>query len=941
MITLRAARNSALRLSRTAAAVSSSHVEAIPLPLPHAESSSAPFRRQLSSTPRIRDAAPSARGSQAEGGRFDEQGGSPSTKGKGKSKSRPNPRLRKQALANAKKLAEALKSEVSAKPALPPSAKQDIPLPDSDSNSNSSSTSTLNSDSTSGDTFWADMLTKPTTTTGTAMAAGSSAKTTSASSTDPTLDDLLAKRPAYAPREPWHPRYPKQYRRIYDSIDSAFVLTQVRDFAKKLDIRMSGRTRSNKSLIIKKIMRSWDWMEPIPKPVERPPESKVFDLPAPELFLFLRDNELVQSFAQHEDDPLELSVVPFSQAPKSVFNVEKPEDQGRMVLLAIGRDEPLARLNAALKERRESIHTLEFSGDDVHNHQAPAGLLQMVSNATGAFVEPIADSRYRATAMSIEDAEEAKRLLSIAAFRTTILPSSRSLNAVLPVVPHFLASSPPKNKFSLYPFAPSLTEPLQWDIAAQNDSKSLFRLKKVQQWANKPALREMEQKQEHIGDGQVRSVLSSSSMGRGGFENRNLQKALSEFVGQGTMDTKGETSQSSLSVSFGHLLYPVSPKDGRIGTWDSPLPGQWYLETLQKWMSGDEGKRPFFAPSLTPAMVQYPLSGTNRQIRRLRYRTAPSSTSEAETSNVIKESQFLSFTYNHPYQPAESKSTETGEDAIGGEGQSTQPDAKWQDRLGDFLDQMEKEIEAEEKGAATSISDPESNSTGSTTEAVADGAAIAVGGEGKVEETTPIVNTETREDGGVKGAGAITEQELVLFAERGILREIDLHIPDRPSDARFTAITSSPLGTGSIPESMTTLFRSYLGHDQDGTASSSSAPAQIELEGVQYELELDEYLEVNEENAALTTSGLVKRMIKSVDQSLGGHAKPIVYNEIEYTPDSKGSSSTLIPEEFFDELAMITRDIGPDASALNRNAAAGGVGGGGGNPLLGLSSWDQ
>ncbi|WVQ98612.1 hypothetical protein IAU59_005742 [Kwoniella sp. CBS 9459] len=907
MLTLRAARSSALRLSRaTAAATSSSsstsHVEIIvPLALPHAESSSAPFRRQLSSTSRNQDANHAAHASEASA-EAEEGDSDGRAEGKGKNRYRTNPRLRRQAMANAKKLAEALKSEATSRPSLPPSAKQDVPLP-----------------SSSGDSFWADMLVKPATTTFPAASSSSSttASTTSASSSAPTIEDLLAKRPDYAPREPWHPRYPKTYRRIYNSIDSAFVLKQMRDFARDLNIGTSGRTRNNKSLIIKKIMRSWDWMEPMPKPVERPPESKVFDLPASELFLFLRDNEFVQSFAQNEGDPLELSVIPFSQAPKSVFYVEKPDDEGRMVILATGRDEPLARLNAALKERKESIQTVEFSKSDIHGQHAPVELLQVVSNATGAFVEPISDDRYRATAMSVEEAEEAKRLLSVAVLRNNILPSSRSLSTILPVPPHFHASSPPINKFSLYPFTPSLTEPLSWDLAAQSYSKSLFRLKKVRNWNNKPAMRELDQKQENMEDGQVKAATSMSTTGSG-VGNSPLHKILSELLAHGQVETSTEAGAKRLTASFGHLLYPIAPKDGRIGTWDSPLPGQWYLETLQKWLIDDEARIPFFAPSLTPAMIQYPLSGATRQIRRLRYRSIPSSALESGT----KESRFISFTYTHA-----SESAVTASDAAQSEEQGSQPEEKWQDRLGDFLDQMEKEIEAEETGTSSSLtSGPNSGSMDIEAAKETSAEVKQVQGETTAEETTPVVQAEVAEE--EESTGVVEQSKLEIVAERGVIRELDLHIPDRPTDARFTSISSNPLAADAIPENITHLFRSYLGRS-DATISAFT-PAYVELEGTRYELELDEYLEVNED----VGPEVVRRMVRAVDQGLGGHGKPVVYNEIELSPTASEGS---IPDEFFRELAMVTRDIGPDASALNRNAA----GGTGGNPLIGLGSWDQ
>lgn len=77
----------------------------------------------------------------------------------------------------------------------------------------------------------------------------------------------------------------------------------------------------------------------------------VYELSSPELFLFLRDNSLIQRFAQYEN--LQLSVVRASEAPQSPFQTSQPGDENRMVLVAKGRNESCNTLRELLDQRRK------------------------------------------------------------------------------------------------------------------------------------------------------------------------------------------------------------------------------------------------------------------------------------------------------------------------------------------------------------------------------------------------------------------------------------------------------------------------------------------------------------------------------------------------------------------------------------------------------------
>ncbi|WVR05074.1 hypothetical protein IAU60_002086 [Kwoniella sp. DSM 27419] len=830
MLTIRGARQSALRLARSTL----QHSTAPALlregewSLPHAESSSAPFRRLITSSAPAGD-------NEASGAETTH-----STRAKGGEKSKANSRIRRQALANAKRLAEAFQTEQDGKgtpsPPTPTAASRDTPEPVVDTQK----------------AFWSEMLVQPKT--------DKPASADSSSTSAPTLDDLLVKRPNREPPEPWHPSYAKMHKRIYNNIDSAFVISQMRGFAKELNIGISGRTRNVKGLIIKKIMKSWGWVEPRAKPVERPALPTVFDLPPPELFLFLRDNELIQSFTQGAE-PLEFSVVSYDQA-RHLDTVHKLDgDPGRMVLLASGKDAAVAALATALKERQEAIKTTQFSAADVHGLQASAATLQTVSNAAGAYVEPVDEGSYCVTAMSDEDVKAAKRLLCLAALRTTILPSTRQHMTLLPAVPHFLASAPPSHKFALYPFTPSLTEPLQWDQAAKLASHSLFRLKKVEQWASKPGTREVDHRSEKVQDAPVYYPAATK------------ESTLRELV-TGLQVEPGTKSQ--LKVQFGHLLLAVPAKDGGLATWSPPLSGQVSIDTAHKWLAAERGRKPTFAPCLTPAVIQFPLSGSPRQTRRLRYRTLPAASLSPK---------YVSFTHTQAM---------SGPDAVNSsvDSQQEQPqEMRWQDQLGELLDKMEKEMEEEaprngETEASAGLDAEYENPT-----------AESPGAEPDATATVPVVGFQANDIPG----------EVVIEAERGTLKELDMFIPARPCDARLTSYTTSVMSAEQVPEEIKAVFQAHV------SRQAIHAPSYLEIDGERFELELDESAEITEE----VTGGVTKRTVRSIDEGLEGHIRPMIYTEIEWAEPNVQSEA---PTQFWKELSMISRDIGPDASALSVSA---------------------
>ena len=212
MLAIRYSRRSVLRLTRNFP-----HGTLQPEnDLPYAESSSASSRRHMSVS--LRSDGPQSPG---------KVGNAIAHKG------HKSNFVRRQIIANAKRLADALKDGSSnTPPQLPPS---------------------------SDAKYWSDFLQTP---------------VTSSPNPSPTLDDLLSKQPTEPPLKPWHPDYPRLYKRLYDSIHTAFLTKQLKSFARELGLNYVGGKGVSKAAVIKRIMSTWDWVEPRDEPREPPPKTE-------------------------------------------------------------------------------------------------------------------------------------------------------------------------------------------------------------------------------------------------------------------------------------------------------------------------------------------------------------------------------------------------------------------------------------------------------------------------------------------------------------------------------------------------------------------------------------------------------------------------------------------------------------------------------------------
>lgn len=440
--------------------------------------------------------------------------------------------------------------------------------------------------------------------------------------------------------------------------------------------------------------------------------------------------------------------------------------------------------------------TIEFSKNDVLGLEATVGLLQTISNAAGAYVELAAEGTYRATALSEEAAEASKRILGMAALRTSVLPRHRPLQNVRPAVAHFLSHTPAssidtrQDTYGLYPFFPSNTEPLPWDLSATTIDSHFYRLEKVKKWDENSSSRATEQMAEKMEDRLVSYPLSSSERGEKG-----QLKAVVEELAEG----KGK-----LVAKFGHLLLPVMTQDKKSALWDSPLPGQWQMENLERWVREDQSRRFIFSPSLTPAMVQRLPFSSPVKLRRLHYRSLPSSLSG--------ECRYLKFDFTLQ--------------------------VRWQDRFAELVDHLEKTaidevVESEIEVKAMGVVDQE----------VVE----------KVSEPVEAVEAEKQEV--VEEASESSTIEDRLKGEMGTLKEVDLFLSDRPTDVQL--IASAPVPLTNIP----TIITSFFNASQASTESSAQPPVSLEIEGEVYHLEADEYIE----EITQIEEGIVIKSVKATE----------------------------------------------------------------------------
>ncbi|KAK4685471.1 hypothetical protein P7C73_g4679, partial [Tremellales sp. Uapishka_1] len=730
---------------------------------------------------------------------------------------------------------------------------------------------------------------------------------------EPELSALLEYKPTEEPYPSYYATYKREYEKVTESINHAFLIGQLRNFSKQLGLPAFKKT--SKVVMIRRILDSWGWE--LPKERERPVKQKgvvqkEFALLPAQLFLFLKDKELVKMLMERHD---------------LVFSVQTPSaetGEGEMsVLVAVGHQQHLQHLELTLNQTAKSMRAIFFSAADVSGLKASPELLRFVSNSTSAYVESLPNDMYRITGMNPKNAQLAKSMLQTAALRNILMPASRPLSTL---TPKGSQGNTNRDNCSLYPFLP--TCPIPWDVALSSSS-SFFRLRSIAHWSAKHAKRESEHRNEHVHEGNIMSLTGDRDEQKFG---RLIKANKPEMDLPNLPDGFGEVHES-LIATFGHLLY-TSDKSSLI----PPVKGRLSHDEIRQWV----GKlpRPIFTPTVTPAMSHSPLKGSMKRFRRLRYRL--------EAKPHVRT---LTFSYEYPPPAAPSReepepSTETQPTSIEAGG--------WQDELEAVLKKMETEMLEEDQSFKAAAQPVEELSTQPEAEVV-DSLSEETAGPIEIRSLEPEVMSFEPQDSSLSPAQHDTEPteseseptvseesievpntspsyepeavNVEIRADYSILSEHDILVPDRyarslylslrivsltftrPIDLRLSQSSTSHLPTSQIPQSIQKFFAHLVSPPlAQVLPTPAQAPSFIrpDFTSASFALESDQEVEIVESDSE--DPHVVLRQIKVRDVGLGVDQE-LVYTEVE----NRGKA---ISADFWRELANISRDVGPNASAV-------------------------
>jgi hypothetical protein len=111
----------------------------------------------------------------------------------------------------------------------------------------------------------------------------------------PTLADLETKKPDREPPSMSSQHYDRLYKKLFRSIDKAFVARQLYEFAPQLGVKL--RRGRNKEMVIRGILKIWGWEDPeafVPETVHRKVTERDWMLTKAELWLITRDASVVR-----------------------------------------------------------------------------------------------------------------------------------------------------------------------------------------------------------------------------------------------------------------------------------------------------------------------------------------------------------------------------------------------------------------------------------------------------------------------------------------------------------------------------------------------------------------------------------------------------------------------------------------------------------------------
>ncbi|KAL0951055.1 hypothetical protein HGRIS_007794 [Hohenbuehelia grisea] len=608
-----------------------------------------------------------------------------------------------------------------------------------------------------------------------------------------TIEDLERYRPE-TPGDPDLPQYEADYKNLVNTLCNSFNRAQLRAFGQLYGLEprfiSSKRTKDQYARAIAEQRWGWVSLAEVQKRKEAwMPTTQSFPLDPRQSFLIL---------GKDGSDLLELS---------AKYDVHITLSSNPLSLKVTGLKSSLEKLGRYMRSMKKDIQQTIF--DIPSGKSLSSDLLQRVSRLAGAFVENFGGGgQLRISARDVRALSLARRLALRGASETetpeacptfSYLPSGIASDSAVPVslFPY---------TYSVFPFLTS--RPLPWSLA----SNATFRIRRVGEWI-----------------GVDNSEDISKTGGLAGDQGRILTAKGDEVSLRDSLASSLETSedvslmQRQFRATLGHGL-AMSASGGKANI-VPPLKGNWQYSKILDWIQTHNVKQ-VFIPSMPPAFFGSPPAN-----QKILHRVVYHSTTHPETHPLLPSPRKLlkfevvlehvtdnSPVRSNPSQPDDEKPI-VDVDLNTGVGSSTDIQVErdrdlWSEQTSEITPEPEDIAPAERRDDDVDLN--------------------PVGTESENESTT--VETPAPNE-----TAATKQPKLNLSSQciGGLESSLDVLMPDRPMDIRFSASHTAVIPEDRWPTDLQAYFtklRSFLSYeDQEGEQPDS--PFSFEYDGETYMLQ--------------------------------------------------------------------------------------------------------
>ncbi|RXK40579.1 hypothetical protein M231_02034 [Tremella mesenterica] len=663
------------------------------------------------------------------------------------------------------------------------------------------------------------------------------------SSTPPTLSDLLQKQPPGHPTDLSSKTYSKRYLVAWKSIDRSFLKTQLIVLMREMGLLMRGR--STKEERIRRILRSWGWEDPLVlKQIEDRErgawEMREFGLTAGELFLIMRDKEVMRLLTGKD---VEVG------AGMGTGNMKEEKERGT-VLRVRGRGEVLDHIAKILESRKFNTKNVKIPLEDLRGFDPPTEVLAAISTVSSVYLARDTTSIIL-SALNEADLSRAQALLQIATNELQVHPSQRSLTCLSPA-PSLKSHIIPR--LALMPHQTTSSQLMPWYHYSLHKAKGYFRLRAVESWTMKPAMRETEQRSQALDE---RPILGSSLSSQ---QTPDHSITLGQYL-EKNMSEENPDEKRNITMTFGQILFPAE-EIGPNASLTPPISGSMEFSDTQNLLTSRPSYS--FIPGFTPVLTHFPPDSHPVRMRRIRYRSSKSR---------------VTFTYRYP--------------SIASTADSTTDIPNWLGELDEMLAKREVEEGNEfEEEAEDVIPDQ--------------GKESSVGKEDEKDlDWIPAVKFTAEVE-------EIEEMD-ILLPDRPVdircttrqIRTLDPSLVPQEITDRFQVLSQHITLSKSSDHSIKTQISPTRENENSPTRQiQPTLPRMLNLGEEKMLLEGDDEMFMS--SASTTGDEVVFRNVKVHDKLLNV-GRMMEYSELETPSDN-------IPETFWRELSRVTRDVPPGAS---------------------------